>query len=484
MARFFAESSLLFWTIVLIASQHHDKYSHLYEDLFFPHQELLAPLSHTAIGSIENVHAILLLCLWPIPKRRLLHDPSWTYIGIAVNSCMAFNCHTPLAPKRTLLGKADFSGGLDVQTRCLTWLGCFSVGTWCVAPLRLFLTHAETASRIATFLGLVPPISSFHQLKYVRKAIDQLNGFLSHENQASLAICEIMCNYSVSLEDVEDPGVHISLTDAFDGSLDAVKKTYLAHWTLELGVELQTAKLNLYAACALLPLQNNSLADGQNLINRQTLFLRGLESAAILIDHMKNMALLPDSEGKSLAGKLPFLPMHFFSSLFFSAVFLFRMLVYLQPLSHAHIAHAIQSMLDAQSIFQLLPYHRTLARAARLIGKLVEKAQTAGVAGNHWPLANLAISNRLGASILWGTLAQIRLTANLKRSNDKGEATLQMRLIGPDPLPPSPEMKLRLQDAGVAPIGTTATEEQELDSWDSCAVDWDDFGFGFDQQRL
>lgn len=345
-------------------------------------------------------------------------------------------------------------------------------------------THAEIAIRIAIFLGFVPPISSYHQLKYVRKAIDQLNGFLSHENQASLAICEIICNYSISLEDVEDPGAHLSLTNAFDGSLDTVKQTYLPQWTPKLDVQLQIAKLNLYAASALLPLQHNSLAHAQNLINRQSLFLRGLDSATTLINHMKNLALLPGSEGQSPAGKLPFLPKHFFSSLFFSTVFLFRIFVYLQPLSHAHTARAIQGMLDAQWTFQLLSHHRDHARAARLIGKLVEKAQTAGAAGSHWPCPELTVTNRLGASILWDTFARRRVTANLDRRNGEGEATQEVRLIGPDPLPPAPEMKLRLQNAGVTLTRTTAAEEQGLDSWTSWDADFDNFGLDFDQQIL
>ena len=328
----------------------------------------------------------------------------------------------------------------------------------------------------------MPPISSYHQLKYVRKAIDQLNGSLSQENQASLAICEIICNYSVSLEVIEDPGAHISLTNAFDGSLDTVKQSYLAQWTLELDVQLQAAKLNLYASSALLPLQHNVLADAQNLINRQTLYLRGLESATTLIKHMKNMALSKASEGQYPAGKLTFFPKHFFTSLFFSAVFLFRIFVYLQPPSHAHTARAMQGMFDAQSIFQLLPHHRDLVRAARLIGKLAEKAQTADTAGNHSPLAELVVTNRLGASVLWDTFARMRVRANLERSNGEGRATQEMRLIGPDPLPPAPEMKWRIQNAAVAPIGTTAAEKQETDSWASWDAVLDGFEFDFGQQ--
>ncbi|KIW97796.1 uncharacterized protein Z519_01380 [Cladophialophora bantiana CBS 173.52] len=470
LARFVADSPLLFWTMVLIASQHHDKYSHLYQDLFFPHQELLAPLSNTAIRSLENVHAILLLCVWPTPKRRILHDPSWAFIGIAVNSCMALNCHKPLAQRQTVPNGTDAYRNVDVRTRCLTWLACFSVGT-----------------QTAIFLGFAPPMSSFHQLKYVRKAIDQLTCWLSCESQAGLAICEIMCNYAVSLEDLEDPAAHLSLTNMFDSRLDNIKQTYFAHWTPELGIHLHIAKLNLYALSALLPLQENSLANAQNVINRQTLFLRGLESATTLINYMKNIAFQPDTEDKSPTGRLPFLPSHFFSGLFFSAVFLFRIFICLKPLSPTHGERAFQGMIDAQSTFRVLPHHRSLARAARLIGKLIEKAQTAGAAGDHWPLAELTVTNRLGASILWDTFARMQGEANLGRRNPTGEAISapKMRLIGPDPLPSAPEMTVRLPNfAGEPLVRTTTAEERELSSWAPWGVDLNNFGFDFDQQMF
>lgn len=351
--------------------------------------------------------------------------------------------------------------------------------------LRLSLwTHVDTASRIATFLGFAPPISSFPQLKHVRKAVDQLNGLLSHENRASLAICEIVCNYSVSLEDVEDQGAHISLTNAFDGSLDTIKQTYLAHWTPELDIQLQIAKLNLYAASALLRFQRNSLTDTQHLINREALFLRGLESAMTLIKHMKNMAVSSYCEGQYPAGKLTFLPMHFFTSLFFCTAFLFRIFVYHQPLGHTHTTRAIQGMLDAQSIFQLLPLHRGFARAAMLIGKFVEKAEPTDPAGSHSLLPELIITNRLGASVLWDTFAQMRLNANPERSNGGRGNTKKRRIVGLDPLPPAPEMKRRIQKCREELIRIPIAEEQEANSWAFGDIDLDGFGFDFNQQIL
>jgi len=131
-ARLASESPLLFWTISLIASQHHETYNHLYKDLFYPHSQLLANTLNTAIRSLRRIHVLLLLCLWPIPQRRIFRDPSWMYIGVAVNSCMTLNCHNPLPRNLDVPRWFNLSEYVDIRTQYLTWLACFAIGTQCV----------------------------------------------------------------------------------------------------------------------------------------------------------------------------------------------------------------------------------------------------------------------------------------------------------------------------------------------------------------
>ena len=63
-------NALLFWTILLVSSQWHPTLSNLYLRLVEPHEALLATILHSAIQPIETVHALLILCLWPVPKVR------------------------------------------------------------------------------------------------------------------------------------------------------------------------------------------------------------------------------------------------------------------------------------------------------------------------------------------------------------------------------------------------------------------------------
>ena len=132
MNNFAALFPLLFWTLILVASERHAEYSNLYQQLFIPHRELLAPLSSTAVQSVEEIHAILLLCLWPIPKRQLLHDPAYNYIGIAASASLRLNLHKPTPQDHIIKVRANWPYSVEyvsVKAQYLTWLACFSIST-------------------------------------------------------------------------------------------------------------------------------------------------------------------------------------------------------------------------------------------------------------------------------------------------------------------------------------------------------------------
>jgi len=352
--------------------------------------------------------------------------------------------------------------------------------TYCTNATRL----ANFVNRIATFCGLVPPISSSYHLKYVRKAVERLNGSLPLSRRASLVIDETICNYSIILENTDNEEAHFSLTNMFDANLDAVKQTYAANWTPDLDVHLHIAKLNLYALSTLLPSVTDSQVENQAGINRRTLFLRGLDSAIILIDTMKGFAEFLEEEPQLQAqGKLPFLPRHFFTALFFAAVFLFRLFMFSsqQPLGDMNSARAIQAMLDAQMVFQCIPNHRDHARAARLIKKLIKIAERRDT-DSQPPLREMVITNRLGASLLWDTFA--RLHANAVRNGNLNGVQDQI-LIGPEPLPPAPDMKSgRVGEHGLELNGALPTNQAQEEAWTTWDISVDDFVFGFDEQML
>lgn len=122
-------SSILFWTIILVSSQWHPTQSHLYQQLVAPHQSLLSTVVKIAIQSVQQIHALILLCHWPVPLTRQSEDPSWNYCGMVMNAAMQMGLHQP--GSRSELYGYGYSNAPRTSTeiRTMTWMACFSIST-------------------------------------------------------------------------------------------------------------------------------------------------------------------------------------------------------------------------------------------------------------------------------------------------------------------------------------------------------------------
>lgn len=340
--------------------------------------------------------------------------------------------------------------------------------------------YTKFSSSIATFLGVPSPISSHHQLKTVRRAIDQLDCLCSPIDRASLAIHEVLCNYTVSLEDADDPSLQLSLTKTFDGSIDTIKQTYSAQWTLELDILSQFVKLNLYAKAVFLTIPDSAGLDDQMSITKHTLLIRGLELASSLIRHVKSISMLPVKQGQYDAGKLTFYPAYFFTSLFFAAIFLFRAFISDVAVSYTHKVFAIEGMVEAHKIFRLLSFHRDAVRASRVIEKLVDKARSGGPS---LPPLDPFIATPPWAALISDTISRIRKAVNKAGGpHVPGDSSSDRAMAEPfGPLPPAPEMRRANPD-----IHTDFSNLVGLDGDAFCWASWDayvnDFGLDIDPQ--
>ncbi|KAI0387995.1 hypothetical protein F5Y04DRAFT_286904, partial [Hypomontagnella monticulosa] len=403
--RLASESPFLFWTIILITCQHHEKHNELYNELPLAHRELLQPLSTRAVRNIQEVHALFLLCLWSLPSRLPLLDPTWTYASIAMDTCMRMNFHNPLPQDHIARGWASWldSENVTVQDQHLTWLSCFGITT-----------------QAAVYQGISPPLSSSQQLRYVKNAVKQLGTSLSPENQANVAIYEIICNYSTSLEAIEDSTSNSHIIQTFDNSLDIIEQAYAAHWTPELDIQLQYAKVNLYAMAVLGSSQTDMRIDIPGLINKQALLVRGLGSASRVIYQTEALTLLPVQNAISNTGKLTFYPRQYITNSFFAAIYLFRMLVDCRPLSQAQVTLALSSIAQARNVFILMPHHRTAAMGADFLGRILDKAQATDASSGALSLPQLLITNRLGASLMYDIIFRLSHFARRDPSHGMG----------------------------------------------------------------
>lgn len=125
------QSPLLFWTILLVASERYEGHDDLYDQLYVAHNTLISEILHIAIQKLDVVHALLVLCLWPVPKMRNVYDPSWNYVGLAIQAATSLNCHYPVEPNNLLAhykGAGDTSAAdMKPSNQATTWLYCFTI---------------------------------------------------------------------------------------------------------------------------------------------------------------------------------------------------------------------------------------------------------------------------------------------------------------------------------------------------------------------
>ncbi|KAI1303866.1 hypothetical protein F5Y03DRAFT_184204 [Xylaria venustula] len=409
LAHFYIASPLLFWTIILLASHYHVKHGDLYEKLLLPHEELLRPFSNTAIQSIHEIHALLLLCLWPIPRRVEASNPTWNYIGLAVNACMRLDLNKA-APSASIEARSYTPGHerrpekISIQTRRLTWLACLEIST-----------------QEATFLGMLPPLSSRPYLKQSRKAVDEMKDHLLPAARPKFAIHEIICNYSLVLEEIDGSSAQLSLVETFDRSLDTIRQTYSDEWSTDVDVLLHYAKLNLNATALMRMLVENEEASPPHFTKIQTLIIQGSESSWHIINDMKRMiseALVPEGQSAHIIMPTCY-PRFYFEVMFFAAVFIFRT-SYMRPGSSREAS--VEGLNEVCRIYRLFPHHKDMTTGVDAIQHILCYASSDECPYISSPIGGLANTNRLGASIVWDTVAHLTqlLDQKVTRQTDNG----------------------------------------------------------------
>lgn len=278
--------------------------------------------------------------------------------------------------------------------------------------------------------------------------------------------------------------MHFSLTQTFDGRLDAIKHSYTACWTPELDIQLIYAKLNLYAMSALLPLRETNRIDMQDDVNRQIILPRGLESSSLLIARMKELSISPVNKGFLKAGKLSTCPRFYFACLFFTATYLFRSLVDHHPMSRDQASQAVEGLVEARKLFGLVPRLKDAAMAAEVLEKVVDRLRSADAASSLLSSSQLLITNRHGASLLYDILFRMQFRAQRNSyhvSVDRIENTRDDRPPG-DTL--VIEMQPHLMDSHSIPFDPLLIQDPVENLWLSLDISIDGMVLDLDQQMF
>ncbi|KAK9240691.1 hypothetical protein V1525DRAFT_179884 [Lipomyces kononenkoae] len=471
LATFVKSSPLLFWTIILCSSQMHSKYGGLYAAISAEHEILLSHIMHSAIQSIHVLHALLCLCLWPIPKLRQQFDTSWNYIGHAINAAMYLNCHIPCNLESPLADWRGFGGftmkDMGADTRNLTWLACFDIGT-----------------RVGEFLGFPSPLACRYHLKSITKAQDESAARISPSFRAILEIRRITSVSTMQLEAVDDVASHFSLTQKFIANLDALRQIYRRFWTPDLEINFQGAKLYLYAMTFILTRSQDPAKDCQRLTYRQVILRHGLQSAATLVSSMTKLSQdSPPDKLPEAVNKLVFYPKPYFTSLFFASVFLFRVLLSYHTATREDTSLAVSSLTEAHKIFLSLPSHRDGVRAAIIIETLVAITRDSSKT-DFLPMSELIITSRLGASLMYDAIFRSAEHANRHPVSGKSGPVASWKPLNARErhrLPSAPEEMVNVAKPCASNV---VRDEQAVDWWQSWDTYMGDFGIGVENWNV
>ncbi|KAJ8120883.1 hypothetical protein O1611_g10248 [Lasiodiplodia mahajangana] len=241
--------------------------------------------------------------------------------------------------------------------------------------------------------------------------MDDVKDYLLPGFRPRFAIYEIMCNYSLVLEEVDGPSAQLSLVETFASSLDRVGQTYSDEWGTDVDVLLQYAKLNLCAAALVRILVESGGDPSLHLADIQTLIIRGSEASSRLISNVKTMingGLAHEGQPGATSNPLCY-PRYYLEVIFFAAVFIFRT-SYMRPSTSRDLA--IEGFIEVYNIYRLLPSHPDTSHGADAISSILRYTSSEEFSYASSPIGGLTTTNRLGASLVWDTLMRIPQLTN------------------------------------------------------------------------
>jgi hypothetical protein len=300
--------------------------------------------------------------------------------------------------------------------------------------------------RISTFVGLPPYLCTPSQLDEIYSICRDAESILPRAFIAHTEIQRQIGRYTAQLDGIVDNHAQQSLASFLDRELESIKISYSDVWSPELEMQLEAAKLFLYALCfvneqRLAP--QSSITHSQVSSYTKLILQQGLTSASRLIntfaDIQTSTASLPDhikysAHTGSCSGHLLFYPKPFFTDLYFATVFLLRYLVAQSQASQHEREQAINQISTSHRIFSALGCSRDHKRGGLLIEVLGRMTRSGGLP------PNLYIKSRLGASLVYDST----VNAGLFRNRDPQSGRLArpnswLTLNESASLPPAPE---------------------------------------------
>ncbi|KAF2173686.1 hypothetical protein M409DRAFT_48626 [Zasmidium cellare ATCC 36951] len=220
-AEYFAASPFLFWTIIATGARRHGDPQFLHKVAHRVHLQASDTILSGAQQPIAAIKAVLLLCIWPIPKDSLWKDPSPALIGAAVQLAIQQGLHVAgsrqeHAFSRTVLHMTEE----DRAARARLWVYCVTVfqntSLCCGFPPWMLAGAASDRHSGATRSVLSPLI--LYQYELQKLSVTAINTILHAVQLEEPLVAEDSCldslieGFDAQLQAFATPGVDVSAT--------------------------------------------------------------------------------------------------------------------------------------------------------------------------------------------------------------------------------------------------------------------------------
>lgn len=291
---------------------------------------------------------------------------------------------------------------------------------------------------------------------------------------------EMRCIAEVQLETIEDSASHYSMTQACDAQIDTVKSTAGEAWTMDTELLYQSTKLYILGMTFTQDFPTALDQQAQAAFYRQIVLEKCLQAASSYISTMTELSNLTIAGRRHLVGALTFHPKCFyFTTLIMAACSIFRFLIAYQGLTSDRQQQAVQHLMGAHKIFQSFPDNRDAIRAAIHIELMVNIIRTRP-ASNSLPGYELAIKNRLGASVYYDAVFRSTQQRNRRNMDGTSPPVSQWTYMTEDcstRLPLAPEQKIPTPQSQVwsSSPGSGTAMQPDITGWEI----WDSYSNDF-----
>ncbi|GAB0136571.1 hypothetical protein EsDP_00004868 [Epichloe bromicola] len=142
----------LFWLVIYVACRRYPRDTALFPLLADHLEKNIWTMAAAPATDFDAVHALLIICAWPMPTIRFVTDPSPTFAAMAMTAALGLGCHTGQGKNAHFLVGLRQHLHATGEEASSTWLACCMLAqrtTAAVGIPPLFIQHSDAKAKAA-----------------------------------------------------------------------------------------------------------------------------------------------------------------------------------------------------------------------------------------------------------------------------------------------------------------------------------------------